>query len=90
MTVIVSLSQGYNESIICVSDDGHFGRAFRKITEKTLKIAIVSDDHQAISAHFGRAQFYEIFTIDAGKITNRETVSRSFPQVVPVDAALDP
>jgi predicted Fe-Mo cluster-binding NifX family protein len=58
-----------------------------KIMEKTLKIAIVTDDHQTISAHFGRAQFYEIFTIDAGKVTKRETVSRSFPQIVPVDAA---
>ena len=49
-----------------------------------MKIAVVTDDHQTISAHFGRAQFYEIFTIDEGKVTSRETISRSFPQVVPV------
>lgn len=51
-----------------------------------MKIAVVTDDHQTISAHFGRAQYYEIFTIEAGKITNRETVARSFPQVVAVGA----
>ena len=43
-----------------------------------MKIAIVTDDHQTISAHFGRAQFYEILTIDAGKVTVREIISRSF------------
>ncbi len=69
---------------------GTFEARLEKITEKTLKIAIVSDDHQTISAHFGRAQFYEIFTIDAGKVTKRETVSRSFPQLVAVAAAPEP
>jgi predicted Fe-Mo cluster-binding NifX family protein len=49
-----------------------------------VKIAIVSDDHQTISAHFGRAQFYEIFTIEAGKVTNRDSIARSFPQVLTV------
>ena len=51
-----------------------------------MKIAIVTDDHQTISAHFGRAQFYEIFTIEAGKVTNRETIARSFPQALAVGA----
>ena len=46
-----------------------------------MKIAVVTDDHQTISAHFGRAQFYEVFTIEAGKVTARETISRSFPQL---------
>jgi predicted Fe-Mo cluster-binding NifX family protein len=49
-----------------------------------MKIAIVSDDHQTISAHFGRAQFYEVFTIDAGKVTARETLVRSNTQIVAV------
>ena len=49
-----------------------------------MKIAIVSDDHQTISAHFGRAQFYEVFTIDAGKVTARKTLVRSNPQVIAV------
>ena len=51
-----------------------------------MKIAVVTDDHQTISAHFGRAQYYEIFTIVAGKVTNRETIARSFPQALAVDA----
>jgi predicted Fe-Mo cluster-binding NifX family protein len=49
-----------------------------------MKIAIVSDDHQTISAHFGRAQFYEVFTINAGKVTARETLVRSNSQIVAV------
>ncbi len=49
-----------------------------------MKIALVTDDHQTISAHFGRAQFYEVFTIEAGKVIARETIVRSFPQVVVV------
>jgi predicted Fe-Mo cluster-binding NifX family protein len=51
-----------------------------------MKIAFVTDDHQTISAHFGRALFYEIFTIEAGEVTHRESVSRSFPQLMNVDA----
>lgn len=42
-----------------------------------MKIAVVTDDHQTISAHFGRAAYYEIFTIENGKITGRQTVSKS-------------
>jgi predicted Fe-Mo cluster-binding NifX family protein len=49
-----------------------------------MKIAIVSDDHQTISAHFGRAQFYEVFTIDGGKVTTRETLVRSNTQIVAI------
>jgi predicted Fe-Mo cluster-binding NifX family protein len=49
-----------------------------------MKIVFVTDDHQTISAHFGRAQYYEIFTISAGQVTARETLARSFPQLVPV------
>jgi predicted Fe-Mo cluster-binding NifX family protein len=48
-----------------------------------MKIALVTDDHQTISAHFGRAQFYEVFTVEAGKVTARETISRSNPQIAP-------
>lgn len=38
-----------------------------------MKIAFVSDDHQTISAHFGRALYYEIFTIDDGKTLQHDT-----------------
>jgi predicted Fe-Mo cluster-binding NifX family protein len=37
-----------------------------------MKIAVVTDDHQTISAHFGRAIFYEVFTISDGKVTHQE------------------
>lgn len=37
-----------------------------------MKIAIITDDSQTISAHFGRAQFYEVFTIEDGQIVSRE------------------
>jgi predicted Fe-Mo cluster-binding NifX family protein len=46
-----------------------------------IKIAIVSDDHETISAHFGRALFYEIFTVEAGKVIERKTHSRSPDQL---------
>jgi predicted Fe-Mo cluster-binding NifX family protein len=39
-----------------------------------MKIAVVTDDHQTISAHFGRATYYEVFTISDGKITQREAI----------------
>jgi predicted Fe-Mo cluster-binding NifX family protein len=39
-----------------------------------MKIAVVTDDHQTISAHFGRATFYEIFNVVDGKITKREAI----------------
>jgi predicted Fe-Mo cluster-binding NifX family protein len=55
-----------------------------------MKIALVTDDHQTISAHFGRAQFYEIFTLEAGKVTNRETIARSFPQMLAIGAGHEP
>jgi predicted Fe-Mo cluster-binding NifX family protein len=55
-----------------------------------MKIALVTDDHQTISAHFGRAQFYEIFTLEAGQVTNRETIARSFPQMLTVGAGHEP
>jgi predicted Fe-Mo cluster-binding NifX family protein len=39
-----------------------------------MKIAVVTDDHQTISAHFGRAIYYEVFTIVDGKITQSEVL----------------
>ena len=38
-----------------------------------MKIAVVSDDAQTISAHFGRAEYYLIFAIEDGKIIKKET-----------------
>ena len=54
-----------------------------------MKIAVVSDDHKTISMHFGRAEFYEVYTIEAGKVTEHETLSRSFP-LNPTAAVVQP
>lgn len=42
-----------------------------------MKIAVVTDDHQTISSHFGRAAYYDVFTIEDGKIVGRESVHKS-------------
>ncbi len=41
-----------------------------------MKIAVVTDDHQTISAHFGRAAFYEVFTVTDGKIVQRAALMK--------------
>jgi predicted Fe-Mo cluster-binding NifX family protein len=38
-----------------------------------MKIAAVSEDGTTISAHFGRAPFYVVVTVEDGRITGRET-----------------
>lgn len=38
-----------------------------------MKIAVVTDDEETISAHFGRAQYYVVFTVEDGKVTGQET-----------------
>ncbi len=35
-------------------------------------LAIVTDDGTSVSAHFGRAQFYEVITFTDGKVVKRE------------------
>ena len=47
-----------------------------------MKIAFVSDDHASISAHFGRANYYEVYTIEAGQEVAHETIAKSNPQLV--------
>jgi predicted Fe-Mo cluster-binding NifX family protein len=37
-----------------------------------MKIAVVTDDGQTISAHFGRASHFLVATLDEGQITGRE------------------
>jgi predicted Fe-Mo cluster-binding NifX family protein len=39
---------------------------------KIMKIAVVTDDNETISPHFGRAKNYAVLTIDEGKILSRE------------------
>ena len=42
-----------------------------------MKIAVITDDFKTISAHFGRAQHYQVFTIEDGKITAQESRSKA-------------
>jgi predicted Fe-Mo cluster-binding NifX family protein len=37
-----------------------------------MKIAVVSDDGTTISQHFGRATLYIVFTVENGKVVNKE------------------
>lgn len=37
-----------------------------------MKIAVITDDGQTISKHFGQAKFYQVLTIEGGKIVGRE------------------
>lgn len=45
-----------------------------------IKIAIVTEDGMHVSAHFGRAPYYEILTVDAGKIIARERRDKAHHQ----------
>ena len=36
-----------------------------------MKIAAVTDDGKTISAHFGRARYYVVVTVEDGKVTER-------------------
>jgi predicted Fe-Mo cluster-binding NifX family protein len=38
----------------------------------SIRIAAVTDDGTTISAHFGRAQFYEVLSIENGAVVKRE------------------
>lgn len=42
-----------------------------------MKIAVVTDDHHTISAHFGRATFYEIFLIEHGEVVEQHALPKS-------------
>ncbi len=55
-------------------EGGHFtlGGQAGGIKEENMKIAVVTDDGQTISAHYGRATGYAVFTITDGAITGRE------------------
>lgn len=54
-----------------------------------MKIALVTDDHLTVSAHFGRASFYEIFTVENGIITARQTLARTNHQHLSPDQPRD-
>jgi predicted Fe-Mo cluster-binding NifX family protein len=42
-----------------------------------MKIAAITDDEVNISQHFGRAPYYVVVTVDAGKVTAKETRSKA-------------
>jgi len=42
-----------------------------------MKIAVITDDFKTISAHFGRAQHYQVFTLENGQIIARESRSKA-------------
>ena len=37
-----------------------------------MKIAVITDDAKTISAHFGHAQYYLVFSVENGKIAGQE------------------
>jgi len=37
-----------------------------------MKIAVVSDDEKTVCQHFGRAEYYIVFTVENGKVTGKE------------------
>ncbi len=37
-----------------------------------MKIAVITDDGKTISQHFGRALYYQVLTIEDGKVSDRE------------------
>jgi transcriptional regulator with XRE-family HTH domain/predicted Fe-Mo cluster-binding NifX family protein len=49
----------------------HFSPEIMK-KEIYMKIAVITDDGKTISQHFGRAPYYQVLTIEEGKIANRE------------------
>jgi predicted Fe-Mo cluster-binding NifX family protein len=46
------------------------------MSKSTLKIAIVTDDGQTISRHFGRARYYAIYTVQDGQVVSTEQVEK--------------
>ncbi len=49
----------------------HFSPEIMK-KEIFMKIAVITDDGKTISQHFGRAPYYQVLSIEEGKIVNRE------------------
>jgi predicted Fe-Mo cluster-binding NifX family protein len=46
-----------------------------------VKIAIVTDDGQSISAHFGRSRAYLVLTVEDGVVVGRDLRSKSAPHL---------
>jgi len=46
-----------------------------------MKVAIVTDDGQSVSAHFGRARAYAVLTVRDGAVVDRELRPKSAPHL---------
>jgi predicted Fe-Mo cluster-binding NifX family protein len=51
-----------------------------------MKIAVVTDDGQSISAHFGRARSYAVLTVRDGAVVERELRPKLAPHLDPQTA----
>jgi predicted Fe-Mo cluster-binding NifX family protein len=49
------------------------------MTNNNYKVALVTEDGNTISRHFGSAPLYEVFTIESGKIVSRERKEKFNP-----------
>ena len=49
-----------------------------------MKIAVVTDDGQTISQHFGQARYYAVLTLAEGQVKARETIDRT-PTLLPIE-----
>jgi predicted Fe-Mo cluster-binding NifX family protein len=47
------------------------------MSESNNTIAFVTDDGTTISSHFGRALYYEVITLQGGKVTERRRVEKA-------------
>ena len=54
-----------------------------------MKIAIVTDDGQTVSQHFGRARGYAVLTVEDGQVVERELREKVAPHLQGGDAAGD-
>jgi predicted Fe-Mo cluster-binding NifX family protein len=41
-----------------------------------MKVAVITDDEQTVSQHFGRAGLYAVFNVENGKVTGRKIVAK--------------
>jgi len=58
-----------------------------------VKIAIVTDDGQSISAHFGRARAYAVITVEDGVVVGREIRPKAAPHLdaaAPMERSMGP
>ncbi|NWJ46989.1 MAG: hypothetical protein HXX08_14095 [Chloroflexi bacterium] len=51
-----------------------------------MKVAAVSNNGTSISAHFGKARYFVVLTIEAGKIANREVIDREAVVETPIQS----